>query len=251
MLNTATQILIAVLGTGGGGLLIYLYRRRDKRKRRISQWYQDAISLCGRVQRLGHRVTEYQAEADTDMLQQELDPLSDEIEAHASGAPDGVPEPAIDDLRFLSKITTGLSIMADLSEDHSSAELLELFQELTQRKLTRGEDMPSMNEVNQLISDIEFDAISDDLPEPETFDEADVADILQEVDQETRETGQIQTIDEAINFPFGQVDESTEGVDLVDEVMDETMIEYLRLWMIDITGEVYSRLEDQQYSASQ
>lgn len=251
MLNTATQILIAVIGTGGGGLLIYLYRRRDKRKRRISRWYQEAASLCGRVQRLGHRVTEYQAEADTDKLRQDLDPLSDEIEAHASGAPDGVPDSAIDDLRLLSKITTGLSIMADLSEDHNSAELLELFQELIQEKLTRGEDLPPMDEVNELISDVEIDAIAGDLPEPDTFDEADVADIMQEVDEETRETGQIQTIDEAINFPFDQVDESLEGVDLVDEVMDDTMIEYLRLWMIDITGEIHSRLEDQQYSVSQ
>jgi hypothetical protein len=56
-------------------------------------------------------------------------------------------------------------------------------------------------------------------------DDEELEDVLSEVSEETIEKQQIQSLEEALEFPFEETNELLDEVDIVDEVMEDGMRE--------------------------
>jgi hypothetical protein len=54
---------------------------------------------------------------------------------------------------------------------------------------------------------------------------------------------QIQSVEDALNFDFGAANEVVDDLDVVDDVMDGTMREYVRVWTLDVTEGLYDEME--------
>lgn len=230
-----------------GGLILVLiigvFRLWRNRKKTTKEWYQDASTLAARVDRLGYRATEYQEKPDVEALKKDLDPLSDELIAHAGDAPD---EDSERELEFLAKITTGLVIIAKLGESYSGTELFTLFQEYVKDRAATNEELPDIEVVNNLLSLIDKRGIVEDLPTDVEFDEELLEGVLSEVSEETQSTGEVQSIEEAMEFPFDEANAVTDGFGVVDEILDDVMREYLRLWLLGVTGIIQERMEQRK-----
>ncbi|QZP39199.1 hypothetical protein [Halobaculum magnesiiphilum] len=240
-LGVATGILI----TAAGGAIVELVRRRFNRQQDAEEWYRGALGLISRTERIGRLTTEYQEQTNTETLRSELDPLSEDLREHAADAPSSIPQEARDRLKYLSDITTGLIIISEKGEEMTATEMLSNLQGFVQK---RAEDidgeLADVEQVNEVISPIDKDAIADDLPaEDVDFDEDELEHLLEQVSDETLQTQQIQSIDEVLNFPFAEANELFENMAIVDETMDDAMREYVRLWLIEVTEEIYREME--------
>lgn len=244
MAVTPLGVVSGIVIGATGGILVQIYRTRIDRKQTAKDWYSDSLGLIGRVEHLGRRVTEYQEEANTEKLQEELEPLSEEIKEHATGAPEGVPPEARDRMNDLADVTNGLVIIAEKGDDASPTELLSHLQKEVKQ---REEPTPDMEQFNQLIAGIDTKAIHDDLPvDGVDYDEEKLDEILGELSDETQETMQIQSVEDALNFDFSAVDDVVNGLDVVDEVIDDTLREYVRVWMLDVTEVLYDEVEERR-----
>jgi hypothetical protein len=229
-----------VIGTTGG-ILVQRYRYRLDRKQTVKEWFGDSLGLIARVEHLGRRATEFQTETNTEKLRSELEPLSEEIKEHAGGAPDGVPPEAKERMNNLADIANGLVIITEQGDDASPTELLSILQHSAEQ---RDEPNPDIEQVNQLIAGIDTESIHEKLPTEEVdYDEEMLDDILGELSEETRETMQIQSVEDALNFDFGAANEVVDDLDVVDDVMDGTMREYVRVWTLDVTEGLYDEME--------
>ncbi|OYR73484.1 hypothetical protein [Halorubrum ezzemoulense] len=86
--------------------------------------------------------------------------------------------------------------------------------------------------------------MGEDLPaEGVDFDKKELEELLEQVSDETLQTQQIQSVDDVANFPFEEANKLVDDVDIVDEVMDDGMREYTRLWLLDVTGDVFTEME--------
>ncbi|WP_323676898.1 hypothetical protein [Halorubellus sp. PRR65] len=236
-LGVASGIVIGA----AGGILVQRYRYQLERKQSAKDWFADALGLIARVEHLGRRVTEFQPETNTEKLRSELDPLSEEIKEHAAGAPGGVPREARERMDDLGDIANGLVIIVEQGDEESPTELLNILQKSAKE---RGETNPSIEQVNQLIEGVDIEAIQEELPNEEVeFKEEQVDAVLGQLSDETRETGEIQSVEDALDFDFDAVNEAAEGHDVVDEAMDDTMREYVRAFMLDVTGAIYDEME--------
>lgn len=240
-LGVATGILIGAVSGG----LVQRYRYRLDRKQTAEEWYSDALGLISRAERLGRRTTEYQPEADTDTLRSELDPLAEDLREHAASAPDGVGQEARDRLKFLSDITTGLAIVSEQDDEMTGTEMLANLQQFARERTNdANEEFPDIEQVNKIIEPVDTDSMTDDLPvEGVDVDEDELNQLLAQVSDETLQTQQIQSIDDALNFPFEEANELLNGVDIVDEVMEDGMREYVRLWLLEVTDDIYREME--------
>lgn len=240
-LGIATGIIIGAVSGG----LVQRYRYRLDRKQTAEEWYRDALGLISRAERLGRRTTEYQPEANTDTLRSELDPLAEDLREHAAGAPDGVGQEARDRLKFLSNITTGLAIVTEQDDEMTGTEMLANLQQFARERADEeGEDFVDMDRVNEIISPVDTDAMADGLPVKDVdVDEDELNQLLAQVSDETLQAQQIQSVDDVLNFPFEEANELLDGVDIVDEVMDDGMREYVRLWLLEITDDIYHEME--------
>lgn len=240
-LGVVTGLLIGTVT----GVIVQRYRHRLQRKQTSEEWYRDALGLISRAERIGHRTTEYQQEADTETLRAKLDPLSEDLREHAAGAPSTIPQDPRDRLKFLSDITTGLAIVSEQDSEMTGTELLANLQTFA-RERTGNEDneIPNIELVNEIIAPVDTDAMAEDLPvEDVTVDEEDLEALLAEISTETRQTQQIQSIDDALNFPFEEANKLIDEVDIVDEVMEDGMREYIRLWLLEVTNDIYRDME--------
>ncbi|WP_424008699.1 hypothetical protein [Haloferax denitrificans] len=236
-LGVASGIIIGATG----GILVQRYRYRLDRRQTVKMWFSNSLGLIARVEHLGRRVTEFQTETNTEKLRSELEPLSEEIKQHAGGAPDGVSLEARDRMNNLANIANGLVIITEQGDDASPAELLSILQQSAKQ---RDEPTPDIEQVNQLIAGIDTESIHEKLPtEDIDYDEEMLDDILVELTDETQETMQIQSVEDALNFDFGAVNEVIDGLDVVDDVMDGTMREYVRVWTLDVTEGLYDEME--------
>lgn len=238
--STRSQSTVRKVHRGNSFGVFRLWRNR---KNTIKDWYQDASTLTARVERLGYRATEYQEKPDVEALKKDLDPLSDELIAHAGEAPDDDSEK---ELEFLATITTGLVIIVKLGESYSATELFTLFQEYVKDRVANDEELPDIEVVNNLLSFIDKRGIVEDLPTDVEFDEEILEDILSEVSEETQSTGEIQSIEEAMEFPFDEANSVTEESGVVDEILNDVMHEYLRLWLLGVTGIIQERMEQRK-----
>lgn len=227
------------------GVIVERYRHRLQRRQTAEEWYRDALGLISRTERVGHRTTEYQQETDTQTLSSNLDPLSEDLREHAASAPSTIPQEARDRLKFLSDITTGLIIVSEQDDKMAGAEMLANFQTFVRKRVdNEDENIPDINLVNEIIAPVDTDAMIDDLQAEEmNFDEKELEDLLAEVSIETLQTQQIQSVEEALDFPFKEVNELLDDVDIMDVVMKNGMREYVRLWLLDVTDDIYREME--------
>lgn len=236
-LGVASGIVIGAVA----GILVQRYRYRLERKQSAKDWFSDSLGLIARVEHLGRRVTEYQPEIDTEKLRSELDPLAEEIKEHAGSAPEDVPNEAKNRMDNLGDIANGLAIIVEKGDEESPTDLLSILQNSAKQ---RNESNPSIEQVNQLIDGIDIDAIHENLsPENVEIDEEQVDAILGQLSEETQATAEIQSVEDALNFDFTKVNDAVEEHDVVDNVMDDTIREYARVLLLDVTGAIYDEIE--------
>lgn len=242
---TPIGILTGILIGAAAGIIVQRYRHRLQRKQTAEDWYRDALGLISRAERIGHRTTEYQQEADTETLRSKLDPLSEDLREHAAGAPSNIPEEARDRLKFLSDITTGLVIVSEQDDKMTGTEMLVNLQKFaSERADNEGEETPDIDLINEIIAPVDTDAMAEDLSvEGVNYDEGEIEELLAEISDETLQTQQIQSVDDALNFPFEEANELLDEVDIVDEVMENGMREYVRLWLLEVTNDIYREME--------
>ena len=242
------EILTGILIIAAGGVIVQRYRHHLRRKQSQEEWYKDALGLISRVERIGHQTTEYQDEIDMNNLRVKLDPISEDLRVHAESGPSTIPPESKARLKFLSDITTGLTILADQRNEMSSTEMLANLQFFVgQRVEKEDQELPDMDELNEIFESIDIDAIAEQLLDEEvTFDEQKLEGLLDEVDDETLENKSPQSVEEAINFPFEEMNELVHEFDLVDEVMVGGMREIVRLWLIDVPDKIYRHMEAQR-----
>ncbi|WP_435068519.1 hypothetical protein [Haloplanus sp. C73] len=240
-LGIATGILIGAVG----GIIVQRYRYHLDRKQTAEEWYRDALGLISRTERVGRRTTEYQQETDTEALRSKLDPLSEDLREQAASAPSTIPQEARDRLKFLSDITTGLVIVSEKDDEMTGTEMLANLQKFVGEYAdSEDKDLPDIDLVNEIISPVNTDSMAEDLPaEGVDFDEKELESLLVQVSDDTLQTQQIQSIDDVLNFPFEEANELLDEVDIVDEVMDEGMREYTRLWLLEVSDDIYREME--------
>ncbi|NHN60450.1 MULTISPECIES: hypothetical protein [Halorussus] len=243
---------VTLLGVGAGiligaagGIIVQRYRHRLERKQTADKWYADALGLISRAERIGHRTTEYQEETDTETLRSNLEPLSEDLKEHAARAPSSIPQEARDRLDVLADITTGLIIVSEKDDNMTGTEMLANLQMFVSERVDdEDEDLLDIEQVNEIISTVDTDSMAEDLPaEDVDFDEEELEDLLAQVSDETLQAQQIQSVDDAVNFPFMEANELLDDVDIVDEVMNDGMREYVRLWLIDATDDMFNEME--------
>jgi len=246
---------VTALGVGTGlligtatGVIVQRYRHRLKRKQTAEEWYRDALGLISRAERIGHRTTEYQQRTDTETLRSKLDPLSEDLREHAASAPSTIPQEARNRLKFLSDITTGLIIISEQKDEMTGTEMLTNLQTfIRERADSEDQEIPDIDLVNEIIAPVDRDSMAKDLPtEDVDYDEEELEELLAGVSDETLQTQQIQSADDVRNFPFEEANELLDDVDLVDEVVKDGMREYVRLWLLEVTDEIYREMEAQQ-----
>jgi hypothetical protein len=141
----------------------------------------------------------------------------------------------------LADISNGLVILAEQGEEFEPTELLSLLQASAKQ---REEPIPDIEQVNKLIDDIDTEAIREDLPVDEVdYDEQMVNEILGDLSDETQETMEVQSVEDALNFDFSAANDTIDDFDVVDEIMPDTMREFVRVWMLDVTEELYDEME--------
>jgi len=248
MMVTPVGVVTGVLISAVAGIIVQLYRRRLKRKQSVEEWYSDALGLISRTERIGRRTTEYQEKTDTETLRSELDPLSEELREQAAGGPSTISQEARDQLKFLSDITTGLAIVSSQDDNMTGTEMLSNLQKFACESTDNEyEEIPDTDLINEIIAPIDKTAMTENLSaEGVEFDEEEIEQLLAEVSEETLQTQQIESIDDALNFPFGDANELLEEVDIVDEVMDDMMRKYVRLWLLERTDEIYREMESRR-----
>jgi len=245
MAITPLGVITGILISAVAGVIVELYRRRLERKQTVEEWYSDALGLISRTERIGRRTTEYQQETDTETLRSKLDPLSEDLREHAASAPPTISQEACDQLKFLSDITTGLIIISEKDDEMTGTEILTNLQKFAGEHVeNENKGSPDLDLVNELI---DTDAVTEDLPsEGVKFDESEIEELLAEVSEETLQTQQIQSVDDAVNFPFEEANDLLDEVDIVDEGMKNMMREYVRLWLLEVTDDIYRELEAQR-----
>lgn len=243
-LGVATGVLIGV----ASGIIVQRYQHRLQRKQTAEEWYSDALGLISRTERIGRRTTEYQREPNTETLRSKLDPLSENLREHAAGAPSTIPQEARDQLKFLSDITTGLVILSEQDDEMTGTEMLVNLQEFARERADNGDkEVPDIDLVNEIIAPVDTDAMAEDIStEAMNFDEEELKKLFADLSEETLQTQQIQSFDDALNFPFEETNKLLEEADIVDEIMDDGMREYVRLWLLEVTDDIYREMEAQR-----
>lgn len=245
---TPLGVITGLLIGTATGIVVQRYQYRLQQKQTREEWFQNALGLVSRAERIGRRTTEYQQETNTEVLRSKLGPLSEELAEHAASAPSDVPQGARDELRLLSDIATGLIIISEQDDEMTGTEMLNNLQESVRE---RGDgpdgDTPDMDLINDIISPMDTDSLAENHPpEDVDFEKEEIEEVLSEVSDETLEAGKIQSLEDVVNFPFEDANELIGDVDIVDKATENVMRGYIRLWLLDITDEIYNDMEDRQ-----
>ena len=245
---TPLGVITGLLIGTATGIIVQRYQYKLQQKQSKEEWYQNALGLISRAERVGRRTTEYQQETNTGVLRSKLGPLSEELAEHAASAPADVPEEASDNIKLLSDITTGLIIISEQDDEMSGTEMLTNLQLFVEKSGEyENKESLDMDIINEIVSSLDTDSIAESHPNAgNNFEDEEIEKILSEVSDETIETEQIQSFDDVTNFPFEDVNELLDDIDLVDETTDDVMRDYVRLWLLNITDEIYAEMEASQ-----
>ena len=168
------------------------------------------------------------------------------MQEHAASAPEGVKEEARVELIYLAAFSTGLITLSEQAEEFDAAELFENVQEHA-RETYDGEH--DIEHVNELIEPFDADALAEEMEkEVETNDEV-IEEFLGHFSEKSLEAGQPTTIDEALEMPIGTIDETVEEDDFWEEMLADTMREYIRMILIDLSEDVFEAMERRKQNA--
>ncbi|MWV65653.1 hypothetical protein GRS48_12605 [Halorubrum sp. JWXQ-INN 858] len=239
LLSLATGIFVTILG----GIGLYEYRRSRESTDDAKEWYRDSLALIGQLQNIGHQTTGIQ-QHDTETLREKLDPLTDNLRSHAEKAPDKIPFEARKDLAVLSAFATGLINITEQHDNLGPLEILDNLQEHVKENHDRDYDI---DDVNDFIEDIELDGLADQMAErgEEDFelDDKVVEEITDNISDESLETGQIASIEDATNIPFDRFQEAIDDDEFIDDLMDDTMRTYSQFILLQVSSDVYRKME--------
>lgn len=238
---TATNLLTGIIGTAIGGILVKAWQRHHESKDELETWYSDATGIVARVQRVGYRTTEYPP-ADYTTMREKLDPIADELQAHAASAPSGVPDDHRQQLLRLAAFVTGVIALSERTEDISGLDFLEQVQDHARESV--GDDV-DMGQVNQLIGDLDTDSIADNLSTDDVEPNAEAIDeFLGQFSDQAVEQQTVQSVDEALEMPLDTLADTINDETVWNELVDDTMRKYARLFLIEIAEDVFESLED-------
>lgn len=225
------------------GVIIFLVRRRFRRADRVEQWYEDALGLVARLQEAAHRTTTYEP-ADYDALREKLDSLVGDIQEHAGSAPDGVDSDSRHDLVQLAAFSSGVIPLTEQSERFDGVEFAKLVQEYVPGTWSSEHDI---KDVNALVDEMNVDALAKQitLEEGLEVDQQAADEFLDYFSDESLEAGHPTSIEEAVGMPLDTVEEVL-GEGGFDSMMDRTMRQYVRLLLIEYSGDVFRRLEERK-----
>lgn len=241
---TIESIAAGILVAATASIIARWWQRRREAVDDAEQWYQDALSLIARLQQTGHRTTAFQ-QADYPTLYEKLDPLADELQGHAGGAPDGVAEEARHELVLLGGFASALINLTEQSEDIDAIEFFKRVQDHA-REMYDGEH--DIKDVNQIIEPLDVDALAERQDaDVETDDEA-IEDFLSVFSEESLEAEQPMSIDEALEMPIDILPETVADESAWDELLGDTMREYVHLILVNVAGDVFEAMEKRKAS---
>lgn len=232
----------AIAITATASIIARWWQRQREAIDGVERWYQDTLGLVGRFQQVGHRSTSY-GQADYPTLREKLEPLSEELMEHAASAPDGVDEEARAELVYLSAFATGLLNLSEQAEEFSGLEFFQNVQDYARESYNGDHDI---EDVNKLIDSFDVDALVNEMDENVRTDENAIDDFISNFSDESLEEGQPTTIDEALQMPLDRAEDAVLEDDWLDEMMSDTLREYIRLILIDFSDEVFEAMENRK-----
>jgi len=239
--------LAGVGGTAAAGIVVQKYRERQQAKADAAKWYQDAVGFIARVQKAGYRTTTHQHQVNYPKLQEKLEPLADDIQEHAGSAPVRVDEDARVELAYIAAFCSGI---LNLTEQESELEPAEFFRAVQQHARNHYSGEHDMEDVNQLLDGFDAYELVDDLPDDVEVNEEKLEKFASHFNEESLEEGHFTTIDEALNMPLAGIEDVFEDEQAMQDLLGDTMEDYVRLILVDYTEEIYKRMDARKAAAS-
>lgn len=239
--------LAGVGGTAAAGIIVQKYRERQQAKADAVKWYQDSVGLIARVQKVGYRTTTYQHQVNYPKIQEKLEPLADDIQEHAGSAPVRVDEDARVELAYIAAFCAGI---LNLIEQESELKPAEFFGTIQQHARNHYSGEHDIDDVNQLLGDFDAYDLVDDLPNDVEVNEEKLEEFASHFSEESIEEGHPTTIDEALNMPLAGIEEVFEDEQAMQDLLGDTMEDYVRLILVDYTQEMYERMDARKAAAS-
>ena len=148
--------------------------------------------------------------------------------------PQFIDERAQADLEILAQITTDLAILARQGEEMSPTELLTMQQEFVREKMDDSSEDIDLVPINELVASMNPSDTVDNLPEDVDHDKSISEEILSGLSSESRDTGNLQSLEELVEFPFDDVNEVTDEIDVVDTAMTDGFRKFTRFsfWIL-------------------
>jgi hypothetical protein len=227
------------------GIAVYTYKRYKRAGDDVDEWYRDALGLVARLEQAAGQTTTY-APADYDKLREKIDPVAEDIQSHAYSAPDGVDDESRVNLVQLSAFASGLIQLTEQSEELDATEF---FTRLQEHGREHWDGEYTMGEVEDLIEGWDADALAAqmDMDAADEIDDEAADEFLEYFDDESIETGHPQTIDEALGMPMDTFTEAV-GDGGVEEIVQTTMRQYVRMVLLERTNEINQQLEERRAS---
>jgi len=222
------------------GILVVIYRRRQEKKDDIKKWYQDAVGLVARVQQTGYRTTMYQHQVNYPKLHEKLEPLAEDIQEHAAGAPNGVDDDARLELAYLSAFCSGVLTLTEQAEELTPADFFRTIQRHARETYTGEHDM---EDVNDLIGAFDVDALVDVLPNDVEVNEEALDEFRSHFSDNSLEAGQPTTIDEALEMPLDGIEDVFVDERVMQELLGDAFKDYVRLILTDHTQDIHGNME--------
>jgi hypothetical protein len=139
---------IAILDAGAGQVIAYGIRRYQKKRRDVSQWYDDVISTINH----GRGVCDLGRERSNlnyGDLADESEKVSHKLREHISPPPSGVDEKSVERVQELETLFRKLSVATDASDEQSTMDAIEELFEMGQRDLANNEELDMGEAVNK------------------------------------------------------------------------------------------------------
>lgn len=240
VITVTTGIITAAVG----GVLVAMYKRRRKSIDQAKDWYGEAIGLIGQLQQAGQQTTMFKKETDRQMLKNKLEPLAADLQSHAGNAPERVEEQARAELIYLSTFASGIVSLSDTSADMKMSDLFEEAQNQLQKDAAEKYDIEEINEI--------FEP-SDLAPPEEEIDESDInekalKEFIETLSEESVETGQIATVEDVLEMSGEKLFEAIDDEEFWNQFLDGLIQKYIQVYLIQVSGEVYSAMEQRKQS---
>lgn len=237
---TSNPIISGIVVAVVSGIIVQLWRWRQKRKQRAREWYETSLGQLGRLQQAAHRATEYQDEPDFESLRERLEPLTEEIIEHANSAPAKVNERSRIEMAMISAFATGLIIITEQSEEMDTYQFYETVQEHARHSYDGNYDM---DDVDEIFGPFDIDEFVEATDRDVDLDEEKAEEFLSNFSAETLEAGRPTTVEEALNIPIGDVPEIVDDGGYLESMLEDSLEEYVRTVLLGVIEDVHEAME--------